>query len=162
MKRVLLLLALALVVVLGVRWVVLALVPDETKIRWVVEEMEEGFNEGSAKRSVSGLAEDWSHEHARGMTAELLQRYLFGEFQGMRAQGDHRLDARVEVDEDELSIQVDGQEASLDGEATFSRLQAGEWVPNWRVRFHARLEDRDDGWLVVRSSSEDLEGRGIR
>jgi len=160
MKRALLVLVVLVVGYGGVRWLVGALASDETRIRWVVEEMVAGFNEGSAKRATSGLAETWKHEGTE-LRRDDLRGYLLAEFQQQRSRKGRRLTLRVEVPEDALQVEVKGERAALGLEARFEKLRGEEWQPLWRVHVDAALARGEDGWKIVETTKEDLEGRGL-
>ena len=87
---------------LGVRGVVRFLASDETKIRWLVEQMEEAYNDGRPGSCVGPLAKDWKHE-GYSIDREML---LGGLFQAARERDKEtrQLRSRVEVDEDALEI----------------------------------------------------------
>lgn len=129
---------------------------DETKIRWLVEQMEEAYNAGRPGSCVGPLAKDWSHE-GYSLDRQLL---LGGLFQSARDRDreTRQLRSRVEVDESALRIAVTGPRATLATEATFSRLRAGKWEESWRLALEAELEDGPDGWKFVTSRHTDLAG----
>lgn len=129
---------------------------DETKIRRLVAQMEEAYNEGSPGSCVGPLAKDWRHE-GYDIDREMLLGALFQTARD-REHETRQLRSSVSVDEDAVDIVVDGDRARLTAEATFSRLRAGQWEESWRLRITAELEDRDDGWEIVKSRHEDLRG----
>jgi hypothetical protein len=153
-------LLLALVVLgtlfLGGRWLVRWLESDETKIRRLVAGMEEAYNRGSPGGCVAPLAKNWRHE-GHALDRELLFGALFQTARD-RERETRRLRSRVEVDEDAAEIAVAGERATLAVEACFSRLRAGAWEAAWRLAIEAELEHGDDGWEIVRSRHQDLEG----
>ena len=161
MKRIFLALLLVIAGYVGGRWIVDFFVSDETKIRNAVEEMVEGFNEGSGKRATSGLAETWTHGKTE-MRRQELRGYLLSEFQQQRSQKARRLTVRVEVPEETLVVTVNGDSAEMVLEANFEKLGGEEWKPLWRMRVTATLSKLEDGWRIVRTEKEDLEGRGLR
>ncbi len=132
------------------------LASDETKIRRLVAEMEEAYNEGRPGACVGPLAKGWRHE-GYSIDRELLLGALF-QAARERDMATHQLKSRVEVDEDAAQVHVDGERATLSIEATFSRLRAGQWGQSWRLRVEAELVDGDDGWEIVKSRHEDLTG----
>jgi hypothetical protein len=140
---------------LGCRWLVRALASDETRIRWLVERMEQGYDEGDPGDCVGPLAADWRHEGY-----ELNRELLFGGLLQIAMQERERetreLLTRVELSG--LRISVSGDTAELECEAAFSRRRRGEWQETWRMRAWAELVDGDDGWEIVRSRHQDLRG----
>ena len=141
---------------LGVGLVVRFLASDETRIRWLIEQMEEAYNDGRPGSCVGPLARDWKHE-GYSIDREML---LGGLFQAARERDKEtrQLRSRVEVDEDALEIALDGERATLATEAVFSRLRAGQWERTWHLRIQAELVDGDEGWKIVKSRHEDLSG----
>jgi len=161
MKRVLLGLLFLVVALIAVRQVVFLLASDETKIAWLIEGMEEGFNDAHAGRAVEGLANDWGHAGSP-IDRSSLQAALFQEFRSFGQSKKGRETYRVTVIEDSLEITVDGDRASIACEAEFARQHEEEWSPVWRIRIDAKLEDGEDGWRFTSSSHEDLVGWGLR
>ena len=160
MKRLLLVgLPLLVLGVFGLRWAIHALASDETRIRWMVEAMEEGFNDGSAKGATGGLGRDWRHEGMDGLDAETLRGMLLREFMELRRR-DGELSVRIEVPEDTLAITVDGESATLECEALMERRREGKWTGAWRSRIEGELRKGEEGWEILRTRHEDLEGRG--
>ena len=161
MKRSLLMILVLVAALVCGRWACSAFASDETKIRRLLAEMEDGFNEGSGKRATSGLAETWKHA-GRARSREDLRGYLLIEFQQQRAQKARRLTLRVEIPEDSIAISVEGDRAHLELEARFEKLAGEEWRPQWRTRIRAVLARGEEGWQIVETEKEDLEGNGLR
>ena len=157
LKQVLTVIAGSLVLYFVGRWVVLALASDETRIRWMIENMEEAYNEGKAGRCVAPLAKNWTHDSYDGVNRDLVFAVLAREVLGPEAK--QRGERRVVVDPEGLLIEVlDEERASLTAEVDFSRLLEEEWQSRWRARVEADLEKGEDGWRIVRSRHTDLEG----
>lgn len=157
MKKILLMVSTGLVLILAVRWLVLALASDETKIRRLVERMEAGYDEGQPSKCVGPLAEDWQHAGYE-LDRELLRGALLQTALQDRDRETKELLTRVDVLPESLAITVDGETASLACEVVFSRLRKGAWEETWRMRAAADLVDGEDGWEIVRSRHEDLRG----
>lgn len=129
---------------------------DETRIRWLVESMEENYNAGDPSDCVEPIAATWHHAGT-----EMDRRMLFGallQIAQERERETRQLRSRVEVDEEAATIAVEGERATLTLDAQFSRRKGAEWQPSWQVRITAELVDGDDGWEIVTSSHEDLAG----
>jgi hypothetical protein len=129
---------------------------DETKIRWLVEEMEEGYNTGSPGTTVGPLARTWHHDGSE-IDRQMLLGALF-EAARDRDRETKRLRSRVEVDEDAAVITVTGERATLAADAVFSRWVADAWKETWRVHFEAELVNGDGGWEIVQSRHQDQTG----
>jgi len=140
----------------GVAFLVEVLTPEETKIRRLLGDMEEAYNAGRPGSCVEPVAKDWHHEGH-----EIDRELLFGALVQTALDRDREtkeLRTRVELDEDAAEVAVDGERATAACDATFFRLRAGQWSESWRVHLEAELEDRDDGWEIVRSRHRDLAG----
>jgi hypothetical protein len=141
---------------LGIGGLVRFFASDETKIRWLVEGMEEAYDAGRPGSCVGPLARDWRHD-GYSLDREML---LGGLFQAARDRDreTRELRTRVDVEPGSLEIAVDGERATLAAVARFERLRAGEWQESWRARIEAELVDGDEGWEIVKSRHEDLAG----
>jgi len=160
MKRVLLILLGAVVLWFGFRGLRYALASDETKIEWLLERMEEGYNEGHAGRTVSGFHRDWHHADYP-IDREQVRGGVFVMDREQRAQGSGELTRRVSIGREELVIEVSGDHASARFPLTFARLEQGAWHDTWKARVFAELEHGENGWLIVSSRHEDIEGTAL-
>jgi hypothetical protein len=141
---------------LGAGFVMRFFASDETKIRWLIEGMEEGYNSGSPSACVEPLALDWRHDGS-----EIDRRLLLGalfEAARDRDKATRALRTKVEVDEQAATITVEGERATLATDAVFSRLVAGTWKETWRAHFEAELAGGDHGWEIVQSRHLDQSG----
>lgn len=156
----------AIVLVLGglaLRLLVQGMASDETKIRWMLEEMVEGFDEGQAGQSISGLARDWTHE-GRPIDRDTIRGYVFG--QTMQKGKGLPFPWDAEVPEETLVIEVapEGGSATLTAEVRFSELtgatseEDGTWNERWHLRLEADVQETEDGWRIVSSRHEDIQG----
>jgi hypothetical protein len=161
MKRILLAALALAALVLTARYLFLALASDETKITWLIEEMEEGFDEGRAGTATSGLARDWSHGDS-SIDRDTLRALLAQEFLTARQSSDRALRYRVEIPETTLEIEVEGDSADLRCEAVFESRRGEEWSTVWRVSVEVELRKGEGEWEIHASRHEDLEGRGLR
>jgi hypothetical protein len=163
MRRLLAVLAAALVLFLVGRWAVLALVGDATRIRWRLESMVEGFNETRLGPCLEGVAPQWRHDHSRvdrTLLADLLRSTFFHE----KDPETGRFPLRAEIEPESLEITLDEERegrarALLTGR--FLVLDQGEWSSAWLARIELELEHDDErGWQVVRSEHTDIEADG--
>jgi hypothetical protein len=163
MRRVLLvLIGLAALVLAGQRLRVW-LASDATRIRWRLEEMEEGFNETRLAPCMRGVAAEWRDTESRvdrALLADLLRSLFFHE----KDPESGRFPYRVELERETLAIEPDPQadgRARVEVVVRFSALERGAWSETWRVRVRAELaEDPDLGWQVLRSEHETLSTDG--
>lgn len=150
-----------LAVVLGfvaLRELVHVFVPDETRIRWMLERMEEGYDEGRVRPCTEPFAPDWVHEGSSVGRGELV-RGLQHRFLTERT-SDGRLRQRVELDWGGMVLDVEGDQARVVTVVTFEELRRDAWEPRWRARIEAELADGPDGWCIERSRHQTLSGRG--
>lgn len=157
MKKIFLGLTALAALYLGGRWLWRALASDETKIRWIVERMEAGYDRGKPGACIGPLAKDWRHQGYE-LDRELLRGALIQATLQDRDPQTKQLLTRVDVDPATLAIEVDGDRARLSCLATFHRLRRGTWEETWRMRAEAELQDGEDGWEIVRSAHQDLRG----
>ena len=152
-------LAILVMLVVGVRTLYFALASDETKIRWLVEQMEEGYDEGDVSDCVGPLAKDWRHEGQSELDRDLLKGGLLREFlqEGRDSETKERT-RKVDVVDDSLSIAVTDETATLSVRVAFSRKRASGWEETWRAEIEADLRDGDDGWKIVKTRHADLDG----
>ncbi len=158
MKRVLLIvIAIPVVLWLGntIWW---ALLSDETKVQYRILEMREGFNAGVPRTVMAGVAEDYQDTDT-GFDAKVLHTLLVSLFFTTRHPETKAFDLRVEIPE-QLGIQTDESSgditASFDLSFTVTSQPARE---PWVVHVDVRFDERDEGWLVVRSNFQPLSGR---
>lgn len=158
MKRALLILLALPILWFASRALMHAFASDETLIRWQLEAMREGYNEGKMSYVVRPIHEDWRHEGS-SVDRDLVKRGLLQEFLQDRHPKTKKLMRRLDFDENALDLRVEGAEAELVLEVWFSRLQGGEeWREVWRARIEADLTKTDDGWRLLRTRHEDLKG----
>lgn len=160
MRRILLLLVAATALGLVVRGLWRALASDETRIRWRLEEMAEGFDETRLAPCLRGISERWRDEGTsldRALLGDVLRSLFFHE----KDPESGRFPYRVDLEREQLRIETDAQGARVEAVLRFDRLAEGAWEPSWRVRVEARMEEHPDlGWQVVRSAHETLETDG--
>ncbi len=157
MKRGLTVLLATVIVVLGVRAIARSLASDETKIRWRIESMVEGYNTGDVGDAIGPLAKDWRHEDFP-YDREAIRGGLIRESLQDRDRETGKLRRRVELDADTLSIQTADDTATLEVEASFQKLEGDEWTERWRARISGDLRNGENGWFLFASRHEDLVG----
>ncbi len=158
MKRILLIALGLLLLVLGARALFRALSSDETKLRWRLEAMEEGYNEGDVGDAIGPIARDWKHDGAGEVTRDYVSRGLaYRSFQGYDQATDERI-WRLEIDWDSLLILVEGDEATTEFVATFLERGRDGWNVEWKLEADCRWRRSSEGWFLYASSHENLEG----
>ena len=167
MRRILLGLAAAVVLFLVGRAIVRALVSDETKIRWMVEDMQEGFDRTRMDPILVAFAEDFSDETSGANRQDVRQAlaYLFLTAKDPQTKA---FPYRVEVEITKLAIDPgSGGEpgADCDLAARFFDLRehsGGEPEPAWVIAIASRWERGEYGWRIARTKYETKSGRMLR
>lgn len=157
MKRFLLTAIVAFAGFFGVRAVVRALASDETKIRWVVEDMADGFNRTRMSPVLGGLSRDFLDE-TWGADRELVHAGLARMFFQEKDPDTKRFLFRVEIPKDELGIEIEGESAEMNLVATFYEVHGAVEKLAWKARMKASFVKTEDGWKIRRSESTSLEG----
>lgn len=157
MKRFLFGLLALVIIVLGGRAIVRSLASDETKIERLVESMIAGYNAGDVGDTLRPLAKDWSHEGLSWGRQDLRQG-LIAEFFQDRDPKTKKLMRRADWDPESLVIEVTGDTATFELDATLSRSRGGAWEVKWRIHLTAELELGSNGWFIQRTRHDDLEG----
>lgn len=151
---------------LGGRALVRAFASDETRIRWMLASMEEGYNTGDVGDAVAPLHRDWSHEGTE-LDRDLIRAGLARELFQDRDPRTKKLRRRVELDPGSVEVAVGEDGADVALVARFARLDprpdAGAedeaaWGVVWTARIEAELVRTDDGWRILRSRHADVEG----
>lgn len=162
MKRALVVLLVVVLGIFAVRKLVSLFVADETRIRQLVLDMGEGFNDSNPLAVVGGLDSTWYHD-GRSIDRTELSRALVFTFWQDRTELKRRFRRRVEIDEETLVIELEEESprAKVSCEARFFALRGEEWELDWHVRFEAELTNGASGWSIVSSRQTDLSGRGL-
>ncbi len=138
----------------------LALLPDEARIRGMVEGIRDAFNEERAGGISRHLADDFE-ESASGLGRREVHAFLAQFFLTQRTTaGDARFS--VEVPDDGIEVRIDEPPATarLEVRARF-RMQrsSGDAIPYSTMLFTAELAKVDGEWLIRRARQKTLEGR---
>jgi hypothetical protein len=141
----------------GLRAIVHALASDETKIRWVVEDMASGFNDTRMSRVLGGLSKDFLDE-TWGADREMVRAGLAHMFFEEKDPETKHFLYRVDIPRDELAIDVQGESASMGFVANFYEVHGASEKLAWKARIHAALVKSSDGWKIRRSENKSIEG----
>lgn len=162
MRRILISLATVLALWFVGRWIVRALVSDETRIQWTVDAMIEGFNETTMNPILDGLDRaflDETHgadrEMVRGACAQLFfqakdettKRFLY------RAEWTSQ---RVRVFEEP---DAPNPKAELDFEVRIFRRKGEAEEPAWKIAIAGKLEKKEGDWRLLRTEVRTLDGK---
>jgi len=161
-KRILLVLAGALLLLLVGRAIVRALVSDETKIRWAIEDMREGFDETRMDPILVAFDERFHDETSGADRADVRQAlaYLFFSAKDPETKG---FPYRVEIDVTKLAIDdSDPPAAECDLDARFLDFRGGEEKPAWEIAIHSRWTRGEYGWRIASTRYETKSGRMLR
>ena len=161
MKRFVLSAIAAVIAFVAVRWIVHALASDETRIRWTLESMADGFNDTRTNKCLAGLAPDFRDE-TYGADRQDVQRGLARLFFEKKDPKTRGFLYRVELPRDAMEIEVDANEARTARATVLARFlekQGDAESVAWETRIAAELVKRDGDWLVHGSEHTILVGR---
>ncbi len=161
-RKLLLFSALASLAFLGARAIYRALASPETKIRWRMEEMVEGFNEMRMKHVLRGIHQEFV-DRVADVTREDLHSILAWMFL-------NELDARggflwsAELDPSTISIEVapGDRSASAACRVQFFRRRGENRELDWDARVAGELERSERGWQWIVITSANHEDRRRR
>jgi hypothetical protein len=164
MKRALPALLALLVLFFAVRAVARALASDETKIRWVLEDMADGFNDTRMNPILAGLDPEFLDEHW-GADREMVRAGLAQLFLQAKDAQTKKFPYRVALPESELKTVVQPTEprtAETDLVAAFEQSQGEVWQPAWKIRVHAQWTLLPGGWRIKHTQTVEVEGKRPR
>jgi hypothetical protein len=154
--------------VLAGRWACHALASDETRIRWRIEAMQEGFNDQRTARVLRGLTQDF-RDATEGVGRQEVREALASIF--LRNLGNQGVptEYRLELPDEHWRIELHEEpEADADGpqrarawiKAVFTEVRGEATELYWDVDIEAELiEDPEQGWLIQRTEHKTISGR---
>lgn len=164
MKRILLVLLGAAALFVGVRAIVRALASDETKIRWLVLDMADGFDRTRMDPILAGLARGYV-DLTSGVDRDGLRQALAYLFFTAKEETSKKFPYRVEVAIRRIEVRAgeeDRRTAECELDLTFLARHGEIEKTSWAIAVSARLERGDDGWRIVTTTHDTTSGRRIR
>ena len=164
MKRILLVLAAIAAVFLAGRAIRRALASDETRIRWLVEDMAGGFDRTRMGPILAGIARDWEDESS-GADRDTLRQALAYLFFTAKDEATKRFPYRVEVEITRLEVRradPGPRTADCGVHARFLERHGEQEKLAWEIEITARLERGEEGWRIRRTSHATKSGRMLR
>lgn len=164
MKRVLLALLLLGLLFVGARALVWLLASDETRIRWRIEAMVEGFNATRMNPILDGLAREFVEE-TWGADRELARAGLARLFLERKDPVSRGFLYVLEVPDEELAIELQPGEparAKVGMVLQVEERRGAERTLAWKARLEGELVESDDGWKFTRARCDTLEGARLR
>lgn len=164
MKRILFGTLLLLALVFGVRAIVRALASDETKIRWRIEEMAEGFNDTRMNPILAGLAQDFVDE-TTGARKDDARAGLAQLFLQRKDPQTKQFPYRARVPEEQLTLSVQPGEprtAAAQFVLECEESHGEAWSPAWKAKVRAELALDSSGWRITGTHFETIEGKRLR
>ena len=138
-------------VVLGVNVLRRVLASDQTHVRWVIEDMLEGFNRAEMGPILRGIAPDFI-DGATGVRREDLRGALIQSFFEDLDPSSREYLYRAELFPEELVIEIEGDgRAAVALHVRFLDRRRGEEREFWDARIAGRMQRGDDGWQWVRT-----------
>lgn len=131
-----------------------ALASDETRIRWVIEDMLEGFNEARLRPLMDGLSPQFVDRVSGARRADVRDALIHSFFQDVDPSTKQYL-YRAALDEDSLAIEVDpeGETAAVGLSARFVELRGTEELPFWDARIEGRVQLFDGAWVWIETTA---------
>jgi hypothetical protein len=146
------------------RALVRLLASDETRIRWALEEMRDGFNDTELAPVVDRLHPMFREEQS-GADLDMVEQALIAVFFGEIDPTTKSFALRVDGDFDAWTVEVaeqdleSGASARASGDFAISRRKGEQETLLWRARASLELSLHDEeGWQVLRASVDTLEG----
>lgn len=134
---------------------------DETRIAWTVEGMVEGFNDARLSPTIAPFHRDWRAEGTQ-VSRPLLMDGLRSIFFTEKHAETKAFAYEAHLVEDSLAIDVQEDRADVTFEIDVWRLDRDPPSSVWRVRLKNRfIDDPDNGWQVLSSTPETLEGTDL-
>jgi len=161
-RKSLLFLLLGLVVFFAGRAIWRALASPQTKIRWRIEGMVEGFNEMRAQPVLDGVSRDFRDKSGGGTSRDDLRQILAWLFL-------NEIDGRngeflwaCEFDPQGLSIALAPEQdrAHVEVALRLLRRRGGEMQPFWEANFQGSMAKEEDGWQWVELDAANHGARG--
>ncbi|TAJ24711.1 MAG: hypothetical protein EPO68_01145 [Planctomycetota bacterium] len=160
MKRLLAAIAVLALVYFAGRAIVRALASEETKIRWALEEMRDGFNDAEPAPVIDHLHPLFREEQS-GADLDMAEQALIAVCIGEIDSTTKTFALRAEADFDAWAVELgaDDATATAKGDVGLFRSRAGVEKLEWRAKVELELvDDEHEGWLVQRAAFETLEG----
>ena len=161
MKRFVLAAVLAFALAFGVRALVRALASDETKIRWQLASMAEGFDETRMNPVLAGLAPDFLDE-THGADRELVRAALAHLFFQKKDPVTKGFLYRVEMPPESIVVAGDpttGTTADVELVARLIEKRGEEEKAVWETRIEAVFVELDGEWRIRRAQHQSISGR---
>ncbi|HTF87645.1 MAG TPA: hypothetical protein VK843_04490 [Planctomycetota bacterium] len=131
---------------LGIRGIYRALASAETKIRWRIEEMVEGFNARRAQPVLDGLAKDFV-DRTSGLTRDEFHSILtWTYFNELDDKGLFLWSASFDPKELAIELAPDEQSAAVECHLLLYRRRGDEKLLDWDAHLGGKLVLGEDGW----------------
>jgi hypothetical protein len=163
-RRVLLVLLALVALFLGVRAIVHALASEDTKVRWLLEDMSEGFNDTRMNPILAGLGAEFTDDGSGARKADV-RAGLARLFLERKDPLTKRFPFRAAIQREGFTVSVHTGEtpsAEADFVLAFEESAGEEWHGAWKAQVHAQLACDSGDWFLVRTRVDTLEGRPLR
>lgn len=132
---------------------------DETRIRWRMEEMVEGFNDASLSAASKSIHPEWGVRDNPSVTRGQLKDGLRSVFFSEKQPETRAFALEAEILPDSWTVSVAEGTATSSFELAMYRLTPEARVLEWRVKLDNDLRDDPElGWSLVKTGYESLEG----
>lgn len=144
----------------GIRWLVLTLESDESKIRRAIADAAEGFDDTRVGPILDVLAREFEDETS-GFRRDDLRAALAAAFFQEKDPETRGFPWRCVIDADAIEITVESGDPDRAVVAFPGRIVAARGDDPreaWSFRVEGRMEERDDGWCFVTTTHTTLKG----
>jgi len=140
----------ALAVYYGVRALVIALASPATRVRWVVEDMLEGFNRARAAPVLEGIAKDFVDATAALTREDIHKVLVYLYLNETDEQGGFLWSATLVPDSLAVEVAEDEQSADTRLAVQFHLRRGAQSELVWDAQFRGTVSRTDDGWRWTR------------
>jgi hypothetical protein len=163
-KRIVLLLLGLLALFFGVRAIVRAFESDDTKIRRLLAQMTEGFDDTRMDPILSGLAQDFVDDGS-GARKDDVRAALAQLFLQRKDPQTRKFPYRARIEEEGCAVSVhtgEKRSAEADFVLVFEESAGGVWHDSWKAQVHAELAEDSGDWFLVHTRVDTLAGKRLR
>jgi len=144
----------------GIRYLVLTLASDETKIRWAIQDAAEGFGDARANPVLELLARDFQDQPS-GYTREDIRGPLAAVFFQEKDPETKGFPYRLEIADEAIAIEVtkgDPDSAAVSFPGKIVDTRGRQRRDAWAFEIEGRMEEREDGWCFVSTTHRTIDG----
>ncbi len=160
-RKLVLVLVVALLAFFGVRALYHALASPEKKIRWRLEAMVEGFNARRAQPVLDGIAKDFVDRTSSVGREELRSMIISAFFNELDEKGEFLWKAVFDPKETTITLAPDKHSAAIECRVQFFRRRGPQTELDWDAHIAGTVALGEEGWQwsVVTSANHEARQR---